>query len=182
VYIASRRPARDQRFLRREVLVDRYELGGHQTAGRVRVVLQQALGLRLLRRLELGENVVGRFLVEFLECVGPLVRRHLGHERGRFDRRQLLEHHRAQLLVEILEHLAGPLLRQGREERAHHLLRQRLRNVREVGRVHFLRLRPDAFRVLLEQLEQVRNDQRRERPVYFRVRRHRRGAAVRRSS
>ena len=155
-----------QRFFHRELLVDRHELGGHETTGSVRVVLEQSLGLGLCFRAEFRENVVGGFFVEFFECVGALVRRHLGDDRRCLAGRQLFEKLGAQLFVEILEHFGGALFRQGKKERTHHLLRHRFSDVGEVRRVHLFGLRTDALRRFLEELEEIGYEQRRERPFF----------------
>ena len=75
-----------QRFFHRRARGLGDELRRHQTAGRVRIEQSQRLCLapRLLRHLL--DDLVGVLLVELLEDVGPLVRRHRAHERGRLSR------------------------------------------------------------------------------------------------
>jgi hypothetical protein len=160
-------PHRHERLLHRERLGHRHELRGHQATGRVRIVLQQPFGFGRRLRRQLGEDLVGGLLVELLEHVGALVGRHLLDDGRRRPRRERFEHLGAELLVEILEHVGGALLGQRREQRARPFRRQQLGHVREVGRMQLLRLRPDALRRLLEQLEQVGSQQGRQRT--FRV-------------
>ena len=143
----------------------RHHLGGHQAAGGVGLVLEQLFRLAAGRLGNGLEDVVGGFLVHFLEHVGALVGRHLRNEGRRLRGGHPLEQLGADFLVEVFENGAGPLGRQGVEERREALARQRLGDVGEVGGVQLFGFGGDRCRIGLEQVENVGREQRGETPA-----------------
>ena len=105
-------------------------------------------------------------LVELLERVRSIVRRHLRDELGRLGRGHRLDYLGAQLLIEVFEDVGRARAGQGHEEIADALPRQRLDDVREIRRVQLFRLRGDVARGFLEHREDIRREQRRHRTVF----------------
>ena len=71
------------------------------------LVREELLGLAPRLGRDLGENLLDAILVDLLERVGAIVRRHLRDELGGLARRDRLEELGSQLLVEILEDVGG---------------------------------------------------------------------------
>ena len=157
-----------------QVLGDGDELRRHQPAGGVRVVCAEPLGLAPRLGGDLGEDVLGGLLLQLVEHVGAIVRRHLGDEPRRLLARHRLEDLGAQLLVEVLEEVGRPVGGEGAQQVGHPVPRDRLGDVREVRRVHLLGVRRHARRRLVQQGEDVRGEQRPEGALFLRMRwRHR---------
>jgi hypothetical protein len=123
---------------------------------------EEALGFltRFLRQL--GDDLLGDVLVDRLEDVGAVVRRHLRDERGRLLGGDGLQELRPQLLVQVLEDVGGARRWERREERPHLVPREELSDVGQIGRMHLLGLGGNRSRRLVQQVEDVRRYERSE--------------------
>src|SRR5262249_51107547 len=125
------------------------------------------LGLlsRFLR--DLREDFLDVLLVDLLERVGAVVRRHLRDELGGLARSDALEELGPRLLVHVLEHVRGARRSERREELLQLLAVERVGYVGEIRGMDLFRLRRDVGRRLLEQRDDVRGEESGDRPVLW---------------
>ena len=138
----------------------------NRAAGGICGVLEEALSLFACLRLELIEDVVGRFILERLEDVGAIVRRHLRDELRRLAGRHRLEDFAAQILVEVLEHVGGSSGGQSAQQLGDPLTGQCFRYIREIGGVHLLSLRGNAAGSFVKEIQDVGGEQRGHPPHF----------------
>ena len=106
-------------------------------------------------------------LVDLLERVGAVVRRHLRDELGGLTRSDALEELGPHLLVHVLEHVRGTRRPERGEEFLELVAVERVRDVGEVGGVDLLRLHGDVRRRFRQQRDDVGRQERRDRPVLW---------------
>ena len=106
-------------------------------------------------------------LVDLLERVGAVVRRHLRDELGGLTRSDALEELGPHLLVQVLEHVRGARRPERGEEFLQLLAVERVGDVGEVGGVDLFRLHRDVRRRFREQRDDVGRQERRDRPVLW---------------
>ena len=127
----------------------------------------QLLGVAPCLVRELLEDLLDVLLVQLDQRVGAIVRRHLRHELRRFARRHRFDQLGPPLLLEILEDFSAALRAERHEERVQLLAIEELCDVREIRRMDLFGLDADVRRRILEQRDDVRREQSRDRTILW---------------
>jgi len=122
------------RFLNRQRVRQRKEVGGHDAAGAVRVVLEQALDFVLAFPVEQRHQLRTLFLWQVADQVSEVIRRQMLQDSSKFLDRRLGHHLRAQADRQLAEHFGRHFGLADRVEDVNHMLRRQLvENRRQVG-------------------------------------------------